>query len=45
MDKKTCPQCGNTISGPSVRCPRCNKLLLSPCCGNCSQCQRKTACS
>lgn len=43
--QKTCPQCGYHLMQAEIRCPRCYKLLLTPCNGNCSQCKQKGKCS
>ena len=43
MQQKPCPQCGGPVNAQAARCPRCNKLLLAPCSGNCGSC-RKGAC-
>lgn len=43
-EKKICPQCGNIITQAVVRCPRCYKLLLTPCSGSCSSCKEKGKC-
>ena len=33
-----CPVCGATSPAGTVRCPRCNALLLTACPGSCASC-------
>ncbi|WP_198003947.1 hypothetical protein [Thermosinus carboxydivorans] len=45
MDKQVCPQCQYVITQPgTIRCPRCNKLLIASCSGSCSRCKEKGKC-
>lgn len=39
----SCPACGLTVPAGTVRCPRCNQLLLEQlqCQGNCRTCAAK----
>ena len=36
--KDVCPKCGLTIEPGTLRCPRCNALLLMGCGGSCATC-------
>ncbi len=36
--KDVCPKCGLTIEPGTLRCPRCNALVLMGCGGSCASC-------
>jgi len=40
--KVTCPTCGLGVDAGTIRCPRCNALVLTGCSGSCSSCGSRT---
>jgi hypothetical protein len=37
-----CPECGLRVPLGTVRCPRCNRFLLTGCSGSCGTCGSRT---
>jgi hypothetical protein len=40
--KTDCPKCGMSVDTGSIRCPRCNALLIMACGGSCASCGSKS---
>lgn len=36
--RTACPKCALALPVGAVRCPRCNALVLTGCCGSCASC-------
>ncbi len=41
-EKAACPKCGLAIEPGSLRCPRCNTLVIAGCGGSCASCGVRT---
>lgn len=40
--KYPCPKCGMPVEAGSLRCPRCNALVIAGCGGSCASCGAKS---
>ena len=40
--KSPCPKCGMLVDAGSLRCPRCNALVIMACGGSCASCGAKS---
>lgn len=40
--KTPCPKCGMAVEAGSLRCPRCNALVITGCGGSCASCGAKS---
>ena len=40
--KNPCPKCGMPVEEGSLRCPRCNALVIMSCGGSCASCGAKS---